>query len=169
MGVAGSGKSSIGSELSARLDWPFLEGDSFHSAQNKAKMESGIALTDEDRWPWLEAIAAELNTIDAAGGNALLACSALRRVYRDRLRMGTGDLCLVHLHGDTDIIAERIKSRTGHYMPPSLLKSQLDTLESPEPDEDAITIDIARPVSEIAAAVIQELHTRFPQSSLHGI
>ena len=157
MGVAGSGKSSVGGMIAERLGWPFLEGDAFHTTANKAKMEGGTPLTDEDRWPWLDAMAAHLGKIDAAGANAVLACSALRKTYRDRLRAGADNMQFVHLAGTKALLATRIGGRTGHYMPPALLDSQLATLEPPGPDEGAITLDIGKPVDTLADAVLAAL------------
>jgi gluconokinase len=142
MGVSGSGKSTVGALLAEALQVPFLEGDSFHPPANVARMAAGIALTDADREGWLETLARELKRHAAQG--VVLSCSALKRRYRDTLRGGAPDMALVYLRGAQDVLAQRMAGRSGHYMPPSLLTSQLATLEPPQPDEDALTLDIAR-------------------------
>src|SRR4051812_17084391 len=131
MGVSGSGKTTVGQALAARLGWRFADGDDFHPAANVAKMRAGVALTDEDRWPWLDAIAAWIRGRRADGGRCVIACSALRRAYRERIAAGRDDVCFVYLDGTYDTIAERMQRRSGHYMPLTLLKSQFDTLEPP--------------------------------------
>jgi gluconokinase len=142
MGVAGSGKSTVGALLAQALHVPFLEGDSFHPQANVARMAAGIALTDADREGWLQTLAHELSRHAEHG--VVLSCSALKRRYRDVLRSGAPDLALLHLHGAPEVLAERIAGRSGHYMPPSLLASQLATLQPPQADEDALTLDVAR-------------------------
>ncbi|MFC3703327.1 gluconokinase [Devosia honganensis] len=143
MGVSGCGKSSFGEALAARLGLPYYEGDALHSASNVEKMRSGVPLTDEDRWPWLDRVAATLSM------PGVLSCSALKRAYRTRIRDGAGGLVrFVHLAGDKAVIAERMAARSGHYMPTSLLDSQFATLEAPGADE-AITLDIVKPVDEL--------------------
>src|SRR5690349_19934606 len=128
MGVSGCGKSTVGGLLAERLGWPFRDGDSFHPPENVEKMRSGVPLTDEDRWPWLDAIAAWIDERRRAGEHGIVACSALRRAYRVRLRAGHDDVRFVFLDGDRALIEARLKARKGHYMPPSLLDSQLATL-----------------------------------------
>ena len=140
MGVAGSGKSTVASRLAARLGWDFAEADVFHSAANVAKMQAGTPLTDDDRWPWLDALAQRIARAHATGRPCVVACSALRRVYRERLAAGGGDVRFVYLRGDFATIEGRLAARTGHYMPASLLESQFRTLEEPGPDEPAITV-----------------------------
>ena len=142
MGVSGSGKSTIGAALASRLGCRFLEGDSFHSAENVAKMRAGHALDDADRWPWLDRVAASLDDAAKADGMAIAACSALKRIYRDRLTQMAGiPLLFVFLDTtDEDELSRRLVHRSGHYMPTSLLASQLETLEKPQPDERAITL-----------------------------
>lgn len=142
MGVSGSGKSTIGTALASRLGCRFVEGDSFHSAESVAKMRSGHPLDDSDRWPWLDRVAAGLNDSAAVDGMAVAACSALKRIYRDRLTKTAGiPLLFVFLDTtDEDELSRRLVHRSGHYMPTSLLASQLETLEKPEPDERAITL-----------------------------
>jgi gluconokinase len=142
MGVSGSGKSTVGALLARALQVPFLEGDSFHPPANVARMAAGIALTDADREGWLHTLAGQLR--QHAGRGVVLSCSALRRHYRDTLRSGAPDMALIHLSGSPEVLAQRMAGRSGHYMPPSLLTSQLATLEPPQPDEDALTLDITR-------------------------
>jgi gluconokinase len=143
MGVSGSGKSTVGALLAQALQVPFLEGDSFHPPANVARMAAGIALTDADREGWLHALADQLK--QHAQHGVVLSCSALKRRYRDTLRSGAPDMALVYLSGAPDVLAQRMAGRSGHYMPPSLLASQLATLEPPQADEDALTLDNARP------------------------
>jgi gluconokinase len=153
MGVSGSGKTTVGDALARSLGWPFRDADDFHPPGNVAKMAAGIPLTDDDRWPWLDAMAAAMRHILAEGGNAVFACSALRQVYRDRL-VAAGDVRFVYLAGDYDTIAARLAQRRHRYMPPSLLASQFATLEPPA---DALVIDIRdsveAQVARIAAAL----------------
>jgi len=138
MGVSGSGKTTVGRALAAALGWPFHDADAFHSPANIAKMASGQPLTDEDRWPWLDRMADAMRDILARGEHAVFACSALREAYRERLRRA-GDVRFVHLSGDYDTIAARLRLRRHEYMPSSLLASQFATLEIPE---DALSVDI---------------------------
>jgi gluconokinase len=148
MGVAGSGKSTVGALLAHALQVPFLEGDSFHPPANVARMAAGIALTDADREGWLRTLADQLKQHAQSG--VVLSCSALKRRYRDTLRSGAPNLALVYLRGAPDVLAQRMAGRSGHYMPPSLLASQLATLEPPQSVEDALTLDIARAPHELA-------------------
>jgi gluconokinase len=153
MGVSGSGKTSIGEGLAARLGMPLLEGDQFHPKANIDKMSSGTPLTDTDRWPWLDAIARAMH--DAPAG-AIVTCSSLRRVYRDRLREGAGrPVFFVFLDGAQETIAARLADRKGHFMPPSLLASQFATLEPPGADEPGIVrVSIDPPVDTVIAAAL---------------
>src|SRR3954464_11330508 len=121
MGVSGSGKSTVAEALAARLGWRFEDGDGFHPPANVAKMSAGQPLTDEDRWPWLQAIADEIDRLSAAGQRAVIACSALKRAYRDILVHGRDDIRIVFLNGTQDLIADRLAARKGHFMPPGLL------------------------------------------------
>ena len=154
MGVAGSGKSTVASKTAQRLHWRFAEADSFHPPANIARMRDGIPLTDEDRWPWLDAIAAWIDSVRAAGEHCVVACSALKRAYRARLAAGHHDVRFVYLKGNYDLVAQRMSGRTGHYMPLSLLQSQFDALEEPDPAENAIVEPIEKPPEEIVAAIV---------------
>lgn len=154
MGVSGCGKSTVGSLLAARLGLAFVDADSLHPASNVAKMARGIALTDDDRWPWLDAVAAELSA-----GSVVVACSALRRRYRDRIRLAAPALHLVYLRGDALLVLDRMTGRE-HFMPPSLLASQLTTLEPPAPDEAAVVVDIGRTPAEIVDELVELLELR---------
>lgn len=140
MGVSGSGKTTVGKLLAQRLGAHFLDADDFHPEDNVRKMRSGLALDDADRKPWLEQLKTELRNHEARGKSVVLACSALKRSYRDQLRQGLGDVRVVYLHGTKALLAARLAAREGHYMPPTLLDSQLDTLEEPR---NAITIDVS--------------------------
>lgn len=142
MGVSGSGKSTIGAALATRLGCQFLEGDGFHTPHSVAKMRAGQPLDDEDRWPWLDRVATSLRDAAESEGVAVAACSALKRIYRDRLsRMAGIPLLFVFLDTtDQDELSRRLAHRSGHYMPTSLITSQLDTLEKPQPDEPALTL-----------------------------
>lgn len=157
MGVAGSGKSTIGETLAGRIGWRFEDGDRFHPASNVAKMSAGVPLTDDDRWPWLQAIADEIDRLCAAGERAVVACSALRRVYRDVLIHGRNDVRLVYLDGSQQLIAQRLNRRKGHFMPPDLLASQFKTLEPPERDERPITVPIDASVEAIVDDIVGQL------------
>jgi gluconokinase len=158
MGVSGSGKSTVGALLAARLQWEFADADWFHSAANVDKMHAGIALTDEDRWPWLHAIAAWIGEMRHADRHGVLACSALKRRYRDVLAGGRADVRLAYLRGDEKLIARRIATRHEHFMPPALLRSQLDALEEPGPDENPISVSIDAKPGEIAARILSALN-----------
>lgn len=157
MGAAGCGKSTVGQMLRERLGWSFAEGDDFHPIANIAKMSSGVPLTDEDRWPWLDSIVAWTAREDEAGRNTVVTCSALRRVYRDRLRTAPGRTLFVHLHGSESLLAERLSARPGHFMPPSLLPSQLATLEQLDPDEGGVVLDVTAPVPDLVEQAIRRL------------
>lgn len=156
MGVAGCGKSSVGEALAQRLDIPYRDGDDLHTPQAVEKMRQGIPLTDDDRWPWLDRVA----QVVATEAPILVGCSALKRVYRDRIRAGAGGpVTFVHLSGSRDLIASRMAARTGHYMPTSLLDSQFAALEPPGPDE-AITVDIDHTLPAITDAILTALEAR---------
>ncbi|UFU06752.1 gluconokinase [Ruania halotolerans] len=153
MGVSGNGKSTIGAALADRLGAVFLEGDEFHPQANVAKMSAGIPLTDDDRWPWLDILAAEIARRDEAGERTVLACSALRRAYRDRLRARVPDLFFIHPSADYDTIHARMQARE-HFMPPALLRSQFDTLEPLGADEAGDVVDATAPPSMVIAEAI---------------
>ena len=143
MGVAGCGKTTIGAGIAEALGWPFAEGDRDHPQTNIDKMAAGIPLTDEDRWPWLRILAARIAAEETAGRSSVLACSSLKRAYRDMLRTGAQRVRFVHLHGTRALLEQRIATRQGHFFPPGLLRSQLAALEPLAPDEDGIVVDIA--------------------------
>jgi gluconokinase len=154
MGVSGAGKSTVGRLLAARLGVAFADADEFHPAANIGKMSSGQPLTDEDRWPWLDAIGAWLDARGAAGGG-VVTCSALKRAYRDRLVRGRPAVRLLHLHGDPALIAARQAARPGHFMPASLMASQFATLEAPGTEENPITLSVeATPEAIVQAAIL---------------
>jgi carbohydrate kinase (thermoresistant glucokinase family) len=157
MGVAGSGKSTVGEALGQRLGWRYADGDSFHPAANVAKMSAGQPLTDEDRWPWLKAIAAEIERCRQAGEHIIIACSALKKAYRDILVHGRDDIRMVYLYGSQDLVADRIGHRKGHFMPPGLLDSQFATLEPPLPDERPLIVSIDASVEVIVDHILQQL------------
>ena len=162
MGVSGCGKSTVGRLLAQRLQAEFLEGDSLHPAVNVARMAAGVALTDADRADWLQAIAQRLAAAQRARRALVVSCSALKRSYRDGLRRAAPDLAFVHLHGDAALLTERMRSRAGHYMPASLLASQLATLEAPAANEPARRFDAALPPEQIAAQAAAWLDTLRP-------
>jgi gluconokinase len=153
MGVCGSGKSLLGSALAQELDVEFVEGDAFHSRANVAKMSAGIPLTDDDRAGWLRAIGERLALARRDGVGLVISCSALKRSYRDLLRATAGDLRFIYLRGTAELLAQRLAARTGHFMPPSMLASQLATLEEPAPDERAWVCDAAQPADVLVAAL----------------
>jgi gluconokinase len=153
MGVSGSGKSTLGPLLAHTLNCRFLEGDAFHGPENVAKMSAGLPLDDADRWPWLDRLGAELNATVRADGACVAACSALKRRYRERLaRAIRAPLAFVFLKASPDELLRRMHNRPGHYMPPSLLASQLETLEAPGADEPALTLDACRSPDDLCAA-----------------
>jgi gluconokinase len=157
MGVSGCGKSTVGKQLAQALPATFLDADDFHPPANVERMRAGIALSDAERAPWLDALAARLATAVTADESVVLACSALKRSYRDALRRGAPTLTLVHLTGSPALLAERITARPGHYMPPTLLPSQLATLEPPGADERAITLDVAAATDDLIADICKHL------------
>ncbi|QCI69185.1 gluconokinase [Phreatobacter stygius] len=157
MGVSGSGKSTVGAQLARMLGWDFRDGDAFHPPANVEKMRSGAPLTDADRWPWLDAIAGHVATLEGSGGHVVIACSALKRAYRDRLRAPGSRLRFVYLAGSFALIDARMAARVDHFMPPSLLESQFATLEPPGPDERAITVPIDMAPDAIVRAIRDQL------------
>ena len=158
MGVAGTGKSTVAGLLAERLNWEFQEGDALHPPANVAKMSSGIPLTDEDRWPWLDAIAAWIKEKTQRGEPGILTCSALKRSYRDRLR--GPNVVFVFLNGSREVISARMASRADHFMPPALLDSQFAALEPPTADENVLKINLAATQAEEVAEVLRALEGR---------
>jgi gluconokinase len=155
MGVSGAGKSTVGALVAERLGVPFRDADAFHPPANIAKMSAGTPLTDEDRWPWLDAIGAHLAAHRIQG--CVVTCSALKRIYRDRLRAAAPGVRFVFLHGAMELVAARQAARRDHFMPASLVASQFATLETPDADENAIALDVAASPDAIAAAALKEL------------
>ena len=159
-GVSGAGKTTVGKLLARELGWHFLEADDFHPAANIKKMRSGHPLTDEDRWPWLEALLEQIERFLAVEEDAVLACSALKRKYREHLRVSP-DVKLIFLRGDFTLIEKQLRGRRGHFMNPELLQSQFADLEEPEPDEDALTIELGR----TPQAIVEEIKTKLRLAS----
>lgn len=159
MGVSGSGKTVIGSALARALGVEFVEGDELHPEENVKRMASGIALTDEDRAPWLRSIAARLRAAKDARTGLVVSCSALKRSYRDLLRAGAGDVRFILLKGDRALIAKRVATRSGHYMPQSLLDSQFAALEEPGPEEGAWECDVRELPADLVAALVARAST----------
>ena len=157
MGVSGSGKSTIADKLAERLCWSFEDGDRFHPPGNVAKMSAGHPLTDEDRWPWLQAIADEIDRVCKAGRHAVIACSALKRAYRDILVHGRNDVRIIYLNGTQELIADRLAQRKGHFMPPGLFDSQFKTLEPPGESENPVTVSIDAIVEAIVDDIVNQL------------
>jgi len=160
MGVSGCGKTVVGSRLAEILGAEYAEGDKFHSPANVEKMRGGIPLTDEDRWPWLNAIAAAIDAWRGRGRDAVVACSALKKVYRDILRGERRDVVIVHLKGTKELIAGRLARRHHEYMPATLLQSQFDTLEEPGESENVITVSIDQAPEAIVEAILAALRER---------
>jgi gluconokinase len=157
MGVSGCGKSTTGAALSKRLGWPFRDADSFHPPANIAKMSRGIALNDDDRWPWLAAIAQWIDARCAAGKPAIVSCSALKRAYRSRIVGHRQSVRLVYLKGDMGLIGQRLQTRKDHFMPASLLESQFAALEEPGADERPLIVSIAVLPQQIVDTIIEQL------------
>jgi gluconokinase len=153
MGVSGSGKSTVGALLAGRLRRPYAEADDFHPPANVAKMAAGHPLTDEDRWPWLAAIARWIDERLATGESGVVTCSALKRKYRDVLRRP--QVRFVYLRGSRELVAQRLAARHGHFFKPELLASQFATLEEPAPDEGAVTVEIGGTPAEIVDAIVE--------------
>jgi carbohydrate kinase (thermoresistant glucokinase family) len=159
MGVAGSGKTTIAGGLAETLGVPFVEGDSLHPPANVKKMAAGTPLTDEDRWPWLEAIGERIEVERVTGHGVVVSCSALRHAYRDCLRKKVhGTVQFILLDGSPELIGDRMKKRKGHFMPPALLDSQFATLEKPSPDEHAVVLDISHPIPALLAEAVHSVN-----------
>ncbi len=156
MGVSGSGKSTVGAELAARLGRDFADGDDFHSDENRAKMSAGHPLTDEDRWPWLGTIGAYLRDEMIAGRPTVVACSALRRVYRDRIRAAGASVYFVSLTGNEDLLMERMQGREGHFMKADMLASQLSIFEPLDPDEFGVTVNVTGDVPQVVTEALAD-------------
>lgn len=156
-GVAGSGKTTIGTRLAQRLGWPYFEGDDFHPPANRERMARGLPLDDSDRAPWLAALRECMDEVRAAGGRAVFSCSALREAHRERLVGGCDDVLLVHLAGDYDTIHERAMQRQGHFFDPALVASQFETLEPPR---DALVIDVRDTPDAIVDRIVRALGWR---------
>jgi gluconokinase len=154
MGVSGCGKTTVGELLARQLGWRYLDADDHHPPENVEKMRAGTPLTDADRWPWLDRLNGLLRERQAAGENVVLACSALRRAYRERIAQGLADIRWVHLSGSFDLIAARLQARKHRYMPATLLRSQFGTLEPPA---DALVIDITDPPDALAQRIAEAL------------
>ncbi|MDO9144748.1 gluconokinase [Rhodoferax sp.] len=158
MGVSGCGKSTVASAVARQLQLDMTDGDDLHLSESVAKMRSGVALTDADRWPWLDRIGDYLAQATPNLKGRIVACSALKRVYRDRIRARAGKVVFIFLDGDAELIRQRMALRTGHYMPPELLDSQLRTLELPAPDEtDILTLHIATSIDALVAQAVTGL------------
>ncbi|NVN87592.1 MAG: gluconokinase [Rhodopseudomonas sp.] len=157
MGVSGSGKSTIAAALAERLHWSYEDGDRFHPASNVAKMSAGHPLTDDDRWPWLRAIADEIDRVADADGHVVIACSALKRAYREILVHGRADVRIVYLDGSYELIASRMAARQNHFMPPGLLDSQFAALQPPGADENPLVVGIDASVDAIVSAIVGKL------------
>jgi ribose 5-phosphate isomerase A len=164
MGVSGAGKTTIAEELVARLGWPFQEGDGLHPETNVAKMHAGIPLTDADRQPWLEAVAAWIDGQRAKKQPGIITCSALKRAYRDIIIGARPEVRLVYLRGSREVIAQHLAGRHGHFMPASLLQSQIDALEQTAPDEEPLVVDIGPPPGKVAEEIIRLLGASVPVS-----
>ena len=160
MGVSGCGKTTVGRALAERLGWDYIEGDDWHPPENVEKMRSGNPLADDDRWPWLERLSRELARRQRIGESVILSCSALRRDYRQRLAVADVDPLFVHLSAPCDLIVQRLESRKGHYMPSTLLESQLETLEPPGPGERCLTVSAVNRAEEIVDRLLQDIGRR---------
>lgn len=159
MGVAGSGKTTVGRLLAERKDWTYLDADDLHPQSNVDKMASGVALTDEDRFPWLETVRDRLDAVLVAEGSAVLACSALKRRYRDVLRKASGRVTFVHLDARRDELVDRLAGRSAHFFPAALLDSQFAALEPPGGDEPAVAVSVAQPPEVVVDTVCALLTT----------
>lgn len=155
MGVSGSGKTSVAERIADQLELSFAEADAFHPEVNIAKMSAGVPLTDEDRWPWLRELAGWIAAHEALGESTVMACSALKRTYRDVLRTGAPGVRFLHMHGPEEVIWARIGAREDHFMPPALLRSQLETLQRLDPDEAGLELDVRGDLDELSAEALE--------------
>src|SRR5262245_49879077 len=162
MGVSGCGKSTTGTRLSKLLGWPFRDADSFHPQANIDKMSKGLPLTDDDRQPWLAAIAHWIDERLAGNESGIVSCSALKRSYRRVIIGDRPDVHLVYLKGDIELIGDRVSRRKNHFMPPALLKSQFDALEEPQADERALSVPIVMPPRRVVDSIVQQLGIALP-------
>lgn len=158
MGVSGVGKTTVAERLAKRLGWTFCDGDAFHPESNVEKMRRGIPLVDDDRWPWLRRVAEEIDAYRSTGKGFVVACSALKRSYRQILLEGRADARLVYLEGSRDLILSRLQLRKGHYFPATLLDSQLATLEAPRASEQALVVTVDEPVDAIVEEIVRRLN-----------
>ncbi len=160
MGVSATGKSTVGQAVADELGWGFVEGDDLHPPANVAKMQAGDPLGDADRAPWLDLIGEAVRQRADAGLSSIVTCSALRRSYRDRLRDGAGAVFFVHLHAGFDVLEPRMQQRQRHFMPTTLLRSQFDTLEPLDADEDGVVVDVSSPPDVVTAAALDAVRSR---------
>jgi gluconokinase len=160
MGVSATGKTTVGEQLAEELGCEFIEGDELHPRRNIEKMESGVPLTDEDRWPWLQAIAEMVAVKDYEGVSTVVTCSALKHSYRDVLR-DAAPTFFVHLHAPFEVLEQRMQERTKHFMPTTLLKSQFDTLEELGDDEEGAVVDVSPPVDEVVEEAVNAVRTHY--------
>jgi carbohydrate kinase (thermoresistant glucokinase family) len=165
-GVSASGKSTVGSRLAGRLGWPFTDADALHSVANIAKMRAGHPLTDADRKPWLAGVTARMDRYAAAGESAVLACSALKRSYRDELLAGRPAARMVFLHASREMLEARLRARHGHFFPAALLMSQLADLEDPQPGEHILVLDAGTPPDQAVDEIIRRLQLRPSQEKM---
>ncbi|MGO4690861.1 gluconokinase [Glaciibacter sp. 2TAF33] len=166
MGVSGCGKSTIGALIADRLGIPFVDADSLHSTSNIEKMAAGIPLTDDDRWPWLATVGTVLADAGRADSGVVVACSALRRSYRDAILAEAPATVFVHLSGTREVLASRLEGRSGHFMPSALLDSQFATLEELQADEPGVVVDISRSVPEILTDAVGRIRSRLARAAV---
>lgn len=166
MGVSGSGKTTIGALVADAKSVPFVDADDLHPIDNVKKMAAGTPLDDEDRWPWLDIVGRRLQEAEESGEGVVMACSALRRVYRDRIRATAPSTIFLHLHGSLEVLTARIEGRSGHFMPPALLSSQMETLEALTDDEAGYVLDIGQSVEQMideALPALQSIRDEMPR------
>ena len=169
MGVSGSGKTTVAQRVAERLGLPFAEADDFHPPANIDKMAAGIALTDHDRWPWLRELAGWITEHDARGDSTVMACSSLRRDYRDILRQGAPDVYFLHLNGSPEVIWERLEARKDHFMPPALLQSQFDTLEPLGSEEPGLELDVREDVETLLEQALEYVRRRLLEAKAQSV